>query len=417
MQGHYYTVKYSCPQCGAPVTLSELDKLLQCSFCRVRLYVSTSPHPIFVIDPAKKLTGKPLLYIPYWRFRGIIFRVKKQAIFHKIADLTVRAVNNIKVPISLGIRPQSVDLHVYTPDQTMPFVRPEIGFQEFQRNLFNPSLHETHSPDLETKVFVGETISLIFSPFFLENDTLWDALARRPVSQVQKPDIEEKLPPFKAPENWIRFRATICPHCGGDMNGASDSIVGICTNCKSCWELGHSSFHKLPTYLVKVKPERTKLWIPFWVLEFSSVNPNINTIGELFNLIGLPKYLIQNPNMPATCCIPAFRIAPKYFLRLGQIVTRTYPKIHLQELEDNLPGSHDYYPPTLPAIEAFQSIPVLLAFLCNKKDTPLDYFCKIQFVFRRKGLIFFPMEEIGSEWVQPYYSFGIPKNLISKWKI
>ncbi len=418
MQKYYYTVKYSCPQCGAPVTLGELDKLLQCSFCRVRLYVTTSPHPIFVIHPAKNLTGKSLFYIPYWRFRGIVFRVKRRSISHKIADLTMRAVDSIKAPVSLGVRPQSVDLHVYNPSQDTLFVRPEMSSQEFLKNLSSSSPCEAHHlPDAETRLFVGETVSLVFFPFILKNDTLLDALTNKPVSPAHKADIETKLLPFKAPENWIRFRAAMCPHCGSDMEGAPDSIVGICKNCKSFWELGHSSFHKIPTYLVSVEAEKAGLWIPFWVLEFSSKNPDINTIGELFNLIGLPDYLAQNHGMRAACCIPAFRIAPRYFLRLSQIMTRIYPKIYLHKTDDNPPTDNNYYPPNLPAIEAFQSIPVLLASLCNKKDTPLNPFCKIPLTFMKKSLIFLPMEKIGSEWVQPRYSFGIPSSLILKWKI
>ena len=46
-----WAVELQCPQCGAPVTLEEADRILACAFCRVRLLLIHPGYPQYYLDP------------------------------------------------------------------------------------------------------------------------------------------------------------------------------------------------------------------------------------------------------------------------------------------------------------------------------------------------------------------------------
>ena len=46
-----WEVELQCPQCGAPVTLEEADRILSCAFCRVRLIMIYPGYPQYYLEP------------------------------------------------------------------------------------------------------------------------------------------------------------------------------------------------------------------------------------------------------------------------------------------------------------------------------------------------------------------------------
>ena len=400
----YYTVSYSCPQCGGSVPLKELDRLLRCPFCKVRLFVFIHPHPIFFVPPPPNVSEESLIFVPYWRFRGIIFNLSKNRVLYCFADSTSLALKNNLLPSTLGIRPQAVRLKIYTKANKGLFIRPEISLNEFMQSFReHVPIWDKNSQKLKEQLFIGETLSLIFFPFHISGNLLYDPFSNKPLTSVSEGNYTSK-PLFNPPEKWINFHATICPHCGGDMEATSNSVVARCTNCENWWELTSRSFHSVETFKIPTRGFIPKLWVPFWKLEFTCKNPDIKTIEQLFSYLGTPPKKLNMPDLPPTCLIPAFRMIPKHFLRLSRVLTNIQFDI---PCESSFTSTHCLFP-TLPAVEAFQFIPALLASLCTRKDIRIFDIAQIKYAFTKKSLIFIPMEKTGVEWVQPQHLFSIP---------
>ena len=65
-------IDHQCPQCGAPATLEETERLFTCPFCRVKSYLVTRDYFRYMLPHAAP-AGKSLVFLPYWRFKGSFF--------------------------------------------------------------------------------------------------------------------------------------------------------------------------------------------------------------------------------------------------------------------------------------------------------------------------------------------------------
>ena len=83
------TIEQTCPTCGAPITLHEDDRLIQCPFCDGHNYMVHRQLPRFAL-PAKlcQSGGQRLIYVPYLRFKGTIYSCQEKEVRHNIVDTT-----------------------------------------------------------------------------------------------------------------------------------------------------------------------------------------------------------------------------------------------------------------------------------------------------------------------------------------
>ncbi|MBI5582708.1 MAG: hypothetical protein HY892_02690, partial [Deltaproteobacteria bacterium] len=160
MNGTNWQIEQGCPQCGAPVTLDETDRLLACPFCRTRLYLVPEGHFRYYIPPAAGAEGE-LFYIPYWRLRGSCFSVSASGVTNRFVDTSALAADLPNLPFSLGLRPQALKLRFVSPATEGRFIRPGRpalqvipGLSEKPRGFF-------------LQRFIGETVSLINAPLLL----------------------------------------------------------------------------------------------------------------------------------------------------------------------------------------------------------------------------------------------------------
>ena len=65
--------------------MNETDRLFECEFCRVKSYLMAKDvfHYRF---PSSAPAGKDLFYIPYWRFKGMLFACNPGGINDKFID-------------------------------------------------------------------------------------------------------------------------------------------------------------------------------------------------------------------------------------------------------------------------------------------------------------------------------------------
>ena len=243
-----WRVKHDCPQCGAPVVLDETDHMLACSYCRVFFYmVSKEAHRYYLPPPED--VPEPVFYIPYWRFKGVVYTIVPYQIKDLILDATLRAADLQPAPITLGLRPQVLELKFLMPQTKGKFFDPEMDFEKAlghmhsrrglvgKINADQPLLHNT---------FFGESISLIYAPYYLADGRLHDAVLKKPIGEYLGPDPETATPAAKV--DWrVKFLPAICPHCGWDVKGDKNSLVQVCKKLRHRRVFGPQGFedHRL----------------------------------------------------------------------------------------------------------------------------------------------------------------------------
>jgi len=172
-----FQIENQCPQCGAPANLEETDRLFACPFCRVTSLLLTHDYFRYVL-PARNPAGKDLVYVPYWRFKGMLLFSLPAGVEYKFIDVSHCATDAPAIPVTLGLRSQALKLKFVSRDMPGRFVRPARSFEEtlaafnrrFGQALPQPILHCAH---------LGESMSLMYSPFYT-TDKLYDAVLDRP---------------------------------------------------------------------------------------------------------------------------------------------------------------------------------------------------------------------------------------------
>ncbi len=221
-------IEQGCPQCGAPVTLDETDRLLACPFCRTRLYLVRG-GTIPLLHPARHCGRRgtplhPLLASPGF----LLFR-------HRL-----RGGPPLRRHEHPGRRPPGAS-RLPRP----PAAGPEAPLSS-RRPRRDGSSPRTLSADQAIpglgaaphgafyREFIGETVSLIHAPLLLRGETLTDAILGKPVAVLhnRRTGTSAERPPAPCVPRSV-FVPTLCPRCGWDMEGERDSLVLICRNCDS----------------------------------------------------------------------------------------------------------------------------------------------------------------------------------------
>jgi len=396
-------IHHECPQCGGPVRLDETDRLFLCNFCRVRLYISSAGYFRYYI--ATEGPGEDgTLLVPYWRMRGLCFRRQSLSIRSKILDASLLAADIAGMPRSLGLRTQALTLRFATSATPGQFLKPQIPFSRFHPELNEvlQSLNvDTGSPVDET--FIGEAVSLIYAPFYIRDNTIYDAILKRPVA----PSRGEICTAGDPSHEWdIMFRPALCPECGWDLDGAKNSTALLCRNCDSVWSAGQAEFVKTP-FKILPSTNNNACYLPFWEMRATVEGLDAASYADLVRLANLPKAIQKewHEKELAFWC-PAFIARPGVFLRLSTQLTILQPPV---EEADRLPAGN-LLPVTLSDREAYESINVTLAQLAVPKNRYFPILKEVKILPETAGLVYIPFTERGSEFIQPRMNFSIPKN-------
>jgi len=401
-----FVVEHQCPQCGAPAALSEADRLLTCSFCRVKSYLTTPRYFRYII-PHHAPTGKELFYYPYWRFKGMIFSCLPKRIENRFIDVSCQALPSSDFPFNIGFRGQTQKLRFAAAEPEGVFIKPGIPYD----GIF-PGLGERFGPTPARSVlhqeFIGETRSLIYSPFYFDPG-LTDAVTRQPVSKRRLEEMQKGMKSADRGKWKIHFLAALCPRCGWDLGGDSDSLVLACENCRSAWMGKGSKFIQLKTVHF---PKEGDDWIylPFWRLE-ADVSPIVlETYADLVKIANMPRVVQPGwDKIPFHFWNPAFKVRPQSYLTIATNVTLNQP------MEKAVAG-----PPkgavasvTLPLGEAVESLKLNLANFMRPVETRVEMIPRIKIKARRFQLVYIPFQETRLELVQPRLNLAINKNVLS----
>ncbi len=386
--------------------MEETDRLFACKFCRVKSYLAATNVFRYIL-PSKAPESKHLLYFPYWRFKGMLFSCAGSGVGHKFVDVSHQAVSSRIFPISLGLRSQALKLKFVTPETQGRFLKPTQSLEHieqdfadrFGKTLPKPVLHHAH---------IGETISLIYAPYYIEN-RLYDGVLNRPIAAPSVADVDIEQLPAESPRWPIDFIATLCPNCGWDLAGERDSLVLLCKNCTSAWypvgqRLKQIKFAKHPA------DDSDAIYLPFWRIRPEIKGLSLQTVADLVQVANLPRVVQSGwENIGFRFWVPAFKIRPKIFMRLSKNMTLAQLQ---NQLAVELPENR-HYPINLPVSEANQSLTVNLASFLRPKNRLADILHRVNITAKSVVLIYVPFIERHHEYIQPDLKFAINKNILA----
>jgi hypothetical protein len=401
-----FTVEQECPQCGAPIALEETDHLIICPYCNIKNYLFAQDYFRFVLP--HKVSNRDILYAPYMRFKGEAFLCEGTTIDHSIVDLTYQGSSCRQLPISLGVRPQAMKMRFVTPDVHGFFLTCSLEPLDVLANV-GERTSALAPGNLFHRAYIGEAFSLIFLPLFVQGNGIFDAVINRPIAQL--PDDAVFPPPGGdgKPAWRITFMATICPHCGGDLEGERDSVVLNCGNCDTAWEAVEGRLIQVDCQVVPGKGKDLR-YLPFWKLMVRDAGLGINTYADFIRITKQPLVMQRAwEDRELSFWIPAFKIQPKVFLRLASQMTILQQASVM--MEECIPRKN-LYPVTLPRGEAAQSLKIILASSVMDRREVFPLLPQCDFAIPKSSLIYLPFRSLGPDIMHEETGISINKNTL-----
>ncbi|MBW1669572.1 MAG: hypothetical protein JRI79_07880 [Deltaproteobacteria bacterium] len=406
MKSSSFLIEHQCPQCGAPAILEETDHLFTCQYCRVKSYL-LSPDFFRYMFPHSSPGGKSLIFLPYWRFKGCFFSCTSGGIRQRIVDISHQGILSSYFPVSLGLRSQTLKLRFASQEDRARFLKPSLPYHEalhLVEKRFSSSLPEP----VFARNFLGETMSLIFSPFYVDG-RIYDAILKRPVSPVLPQDFDIENMPSDRTKWKIKFVPALCPNCGWDLEGARDSLALNCKNCDSVWLAGKKGFTRMKFGSLPLSANNAT-YLPFYRIRTQVTGMDIDSYADLIRVSNLPKVIQEGwEKEPFWFWSPAFKIRPQDMLRFSRNLTLFQPR---DEVIPELPEG-EIYPVTLPVREAVDNLKIILASFMKPQKVLLPRLPEIDFKPRSFLLVYIPFQGRGSELTQPSFQLRVNKNLLS----
>ena len=275
----------------------------------------------------------------------------------------------------------------------------DISTHRFSQSLPGPILYQS---------YVGETLSLIYSPFYVD-DRLYDAVLNRPVASAPGDDINLERYPGGRPDWRIRFIPTLCPNCGWDLSGERDALVLNCMNCDSVWRPSKNHFERLNFAHIPGSGENI-MYMPFWRIKADISEINLDSYADLVKVANLPKAVRNDwKNINFYFWALAFKIRPRTFFSLTRNMTLSQPQ---DELITQLPAGR-LYPVTMPAREAAESLKIILSGFMKPQKLLLTHLPKITIKPESFTLVYIPFNERHHEFIHPELKLAINKNQLA----
>ncbi len=397
-----FRVKQECPQCGAPVELEETDHILQCPYCDVKSFLFSDEPFRFVLP--HKTSHKEILYVPYLRFRGVVYACQPEGVRYRIVDITRLGVPLKRFPVSLGLRPQAMKMRFLNQETEGSFLKCFLKTSEMLTKAEKQFMSGI-SQEVFHKAYVGEAINLIYLPLYLDKGAIFDAITRRPVARLPKDrkkfsSITENVSPWK-----LKFLATLCPRCGWNLEGQKDSVVLLCSNCETAWEAQRGRFVPVDFLMVPtVRPDLT--YLPFWKMSVRTEGIAINSFADFIQTTNQPKVVQPSwKTQEMAFWAPAFKIRPKLFLAISRRLTLSQEKLESQKAFPD----KSRHPVTMPLAEAIQGIKGTLAHTTVNKKNVLPKLPEINTAVKKATLIYLPFRETVHEMIQIHTGLAINK--------
>lgn len=406
-------IEQNCPQCGGSTTIEEAERLFKCDFCNVSLFIIPKDYLKYYLVPKSQETDNAY-YFPYWRLKGIAYTCVNSTITKQIVERSYRAVNIDYIPFTLGYRAQTQKIRFVQHEHKGRFITHEKLNERYLFNIDEANVFNYELLNIAHRVFIGENVSIIYSPYYLKDGELFDAILDRkiPSSDSESLDTLIKLP---LSEDWqIKFIPTVCPNCGWDLFGERDSVVFACKNCDTLWDITESSLIKT-NYFFLPPIKKGLCYLPFWRLDANFVGLELNTYTDIFRLANLPK--VHKPlwdNIKAYFWAPAFKVTPEAFLRLTRHLTLTEAVFNLEEHLDLKIVNNGI---NLSRSSAFNSVKITLANISSDRKNFYPRLKNIDVILKDASIVYIPFRALGNELINDRLNLSIHRNNLKTAKI
>jgi ribosomal protein S27E len=328
-------------------------------------------------------------------------------------DVSLPAFRHKSFPLSVGIRTQTQRLHFITPETNGSFLKTGISRDEGGLRMWRQI--ETLGPsgpnhDSSFSVFIGEGPSLLYSPFFVEKELLFDGVLGKSLGRLDPPldpgETGDLFPPGEAWERGFRFLPVLCPDCGNDLSGEKGSVILFCRGCNSAMQPSSGGFRNVPVGRIPGTGEGV-LSLPFWKMKIRSASLGLLSQADLVKKANLPGPFRKSwIEQPCTLWSPAFRISPALFLRLTRQMMLAPSS---EEIDPGLPQS-PVYPVTLRSEQAAEGVRVhIVNMTVADKVELISKLAGVPLDPEEETLVYVPFLEKGGDLIHYRLNFSIPK--------
>jgi hypothetical protein len=397
-------IEYQCPQCGAPATLTETDRLFICEFCRVKSYLLPGDYFRYVL-PMKVPVGEEIIYFPYWRFKGMLFSCARHGIREKLINISYQALESHYFPLSLKFRDQVLKMQFVSPKNKVKFLHPKHTLGDVRKKL-NHRFESQIKERVYYQANISEAFNLIYSPYYMK-DKLYDAVLNEP-TKFQPDEFDVDLSESKPSEWRLKFLPTLCPNCAWDLEGDRDSVVLVCRNCSTAWQPDQDRLTQLRFGLIPSgKKARDITYLPFWRIGAKISGIDLDSYADLVKIANLPGAIKPDwQEIPFHFWALGFKFRPKMFSFASKI-TFCQPT---QSLQDEIPENAELYPVTYPAGEAMGTLKIILANFISPSSIKYRKLSEIQIEPKSHLLVYVPFVDKHLELIQPSFNLSILKS-------
>jgi hypothetical protein len=341
----------------------------------------------------------------------MVYKCQGYEIEKEIVDATILALQKLPLDISLRLRPQAMKLKFVNPDIKGKFLAHNMPRDKMflqMENRLRPLSGEGVQPPVFHKAFIGETLSMIYTPVSVEKGTIFDGILKRPLNVLSSADMDVLSAYDETLYKGIDFIPALCPDCGWDLEGERDSIVLDCSNCNSAWQVSGSGLKKIDFVVIPGKGEAIS-YLPFWRIKAQVKGLELNSYADLIRLANLPK-VIQKELYDADFFfwVPAFKVRPDLLLRIARFIT-------IAQLQEDLTvylPKESVHPVTLPLAEAEECLKIILADIAMAKKMIFPLLKDVEIKSTETLLVYLPFTNDRDDFSYPQVRLIIPKNAL-----
>ncbi len=406
------TIQQNCPSCGAEIELHEADRLIRCPYCDVQNFMVSRGVLRFILpDKAPKhINRRDMFYAPYLRFKGNIYYCKGKFQKYKLVDTTQQGMNTGVLPPSLGLRPQAMPVSLVTADIEGVFLRQTVKARTLLERAAQLTVIDSENirAPFYHRAYIGETLSCIYLPLYIEDGVLFDAVTNKALaSGGSSENMASRGERYR--RSWTpHFLATLCPRCGDALEGERDSLVLSCHNCHSSWEERRGDFRSIDWECVN-GGSNTVYHLPFWKLQVRSTGKDMESFADFLRVTNQPRVIMaRHRTMNLIFWIPAFKLRPSTFLRLGRTATLSQEKIPRGKAE----MGKNMHPVTLQRKEAVQALKSVIAAAALNKRKLLPVLPEMSLHPISTVLSYLPFVDQGHDFVQEQTGISVAKSVL-----